>query len=106
MTRSSDNPVLGEEIDGMMGDPPTVSEEEEVMKLLRDHAVSNPAAIRAYIVERAKELAIGASCRHTVTLATFREDSDAAQTCGQHQASILGRVNMQVKNQQCARTAR
>ncbi|CAM9175591.1 unnamed protein product [Ectocarpus sp. 12 AP-2014] len=89
-----DDPVVGEELEGLMGDPPSASQEPEVLKLL-DAAMKDPESIRAYIATRAKELAMGKGCKHTAPLVTWREDSDAARTCGQHQASLLANLDMQ-----------
>lgn len=92
-----DDPVVGDEITALMGEPPSVSAEEEVEKL-RLRAVKSPETLRAYIADRAKELAIAAGCPHQLPLVTYKEDPVAARTCGQHQASLLGNVDLQVSN--------
>ena len=46
-----DDPVVGEELEGLMGDPPSASQEEEVEKL-REHTISDPGSVRDYIATR------------------------------------------------------
>lgn len=89
-----DDPVVGDEIEGLMGEPPSVSDDKE-LELVRQHAVEDPQSIRAYITKRARELAIEEGCPHSQPLVTWEDDQSSASTCGQYQANLIGNVNMQ-----------
>lgn len=93
-----DDPVVGEEIEGLMGDPPSVSDDEE-LAAVRKHAIESPETVRAFIKERARSLAIGAGCPHSLPLVTWKDDPASAVTCGKHQAHLIGNVDLQVCTQ-------
>lgn len=87
--------LVGEVLPGLVRrDPPTTSS-YAVVALVRQHAIDEPHTIRAFIAETAARLAEESGCQHQEPLVTWREDPEGARTCGQFQAQVVGRVDLQ-----------
>lgn len=91
-----DDPVeeVGEELPRLLGVPPSMSN-EAALSCVKEHAIQHPRSIRAYIRDKAVELAIASGCCHEEPLVTWKDDKEAAETCGRHQARVLSQVDMQ-----------
>ncbi|CAN0185869.1 unnamed protein product [Pylaiella littoralis] len=57
-----DEPTVGEELEGLMGEPPSVSNESALALISKKHATTHPETIRDFIADTAARLAIESGC--------------------------------------------
>ncbi|CAM9826201.1 unnamed protein product, partial [Pylaiella littoralis] len=62
-----DEPMVGDELEGLMGEPPSVSN-ESALALIKEHATTHPETIRDFIANTAARLAIESGCVHEAPL--------------------------------------
>lgn len=86
-----DEPIEGEELEGFMGEPPEVA-----LALIKEHAIYHPETIRGFVTDTLRRLAMESGCVHQAPLVTWKDDKTAAETCGNHQARLLGEFGLQV----------
>ncbi|CAN0455345.1 unnamed protein product [Pylaiella littoralis] len=94
-----DESAVGEELESLMGEPPSVSN-ECALALIKKHATTHPETIRDFIAETAARLAIESGCVHEAPLVRWKDNSALAETCGQHQSRLLGQVDQRVLDRQ------
>ncbi|CAN0376546.1 unnamed protein product [Pylaiella littoralis] len=57
-----DEPMVGEELEGLMGEPPSVTNESALALISKKHSTTHPETIRDFIVDTAARLAIESGC--------------------------------------------
>ncbi|CAB1104707.1 unnamed protein product [Ectocarpus sp. CCAP 1310/34] len=83
--------VVGEELEGLLRLSPPSTSSTPVLAIITQHAIESPETIRDFIEETAARLAKESGCQHEAPLVTWKQDREAATTCGRLQAGVLSR---------------